>query len=237
MISVCIPTYNGERYIKEQIDSILSQLSDEDEIVISDDSSTDSTLEIIKDYNDNRIRIFHGNFRSPIYNLENALKNARGPHIFIADQDDIWMPNKVEVMHKYLETYDCVVSDARVIDDEKNVLHESFYELRHSKAGLIHNLARNSYLGCCMAITKQLCEAALPFPKDIPMHDIWIGSVAECFGRSIFIPDKLISYRRHGGNVSSTSEKSPYSLKEKIGFRVAIIKNLVIRKRNRIICA
>lgn len=91
MISVCMPTYNGEKFIRIQLESILSQLGNDDEIVISDDSSTDKTVEITKSFNDSRIHLLENNtFHSPIYNLENALKNAKGDFIFLSDQDDEW---------------------------------------------------------------------------------------------------------------------------------------------------
>ncbi|MDE5758415.1 MAG: glycosyltransferase, partial [Allobaculum sp.] len=92
MISVCIATYNGERYIETQIRSILDQLNEDDEIIISDDSSTDRTLDIIRSLNDSRIKLFAGNkFHSRTFNFENALKQATGDFIFLSDQDDIWL--------------------------------------------------------------------------------------------------------------------------------------------------
>ena len=125
MISVCIATHNGEQYIKEQLDSILCQLLSEDEVVISDDGSTDSTLEIIKGYNDPRIKIF--NFKQPsktshthIYasrNFENALKHAKGEYIFLSDQDDIWMPSKVAVCLGALKQNDMIVHNMEIVND------------------------------------------------------------------------------------------------------------------------
>ena len=231
MISVCMPTYNGEKYIKIQLESILSQLSTEDEVVISDDSSSDDTLQIIQDLNDSRIRILHGSFHSPIFNLENALKAAKGDYIFLSDQDDEWMPNKVEKMMKYLTKYDCVVSDAVVIDGEDRIINESFFKLRNSKTGKWYNLLRNCYLGCCMGFNRNILEKSLPFPKDIPMHDIWIGAVVEEFGKGYFLPEKLIKYRRHGDNASPTAEKSIYSFCGMFMFRYNIVKNIAKRKR------
>ena len=112
MISVCIATYNGERFIERQIISILNQLGSEDEIVIADDGSTDNTLAILKRLNDSRLRVVEGAHRhSPIWNFERALEQAKGEYIFLADQDDVWMPEKVAVTMNYLQKYDCVVSD------------------------------------------------------------------------------------------------------------------------------
>ena len=232
MISVCMPTYNGEKYIKVQLESILRQLADEDEVIISDDSSNDNTLQIIQELNDPRIRILHGSFHSPIYNLENALKSAKGDFIFLSDQDDEWMPDKIVRMMKYLDKYDCVVSDAVVVDNEDNVINDSFFKLRNSKTGKWHNLMKNSYLGCCMAFNRYILDKSLPFPKDIPMHDIWIGAVVEEFGKGYFLHDKLIKYIRHGDNASPTAEKSIYSLRRKFLFRYNIIKNIKRRRES-----
>ena len=223
MISICMATYNGEKYIKEQIDSILPQLSKNDEIIISDDSSTDDTLSIIRSFNDHRIKIFSGcNFHSPISNFENALKYAKGDYIFLSDQDDVWLDNKVERMMEALKQYSLVVSDCYVVNKDCEIIRNSFF-VRKPVPGIIWNLFRNNYLGCCMAFRKEVLTKALPFPKSIAMHDIWLGLCGALFYKTTFIPDKLIKYRRHGGNVSPTAEKSKFSLKYKILYRIDIL--------------
>ncbi|EGF56173.1 glycosyltransferase, group 2 family protein [Bacteroides fluxus YIT 12057] len=129
MISVCIATYNGEKFIKEQLDSILHQLSDEDEIIISDDSSTDATLDIIKKYLDKRIVIIDNQkFHSPVYNFENAIKQAKGDYIFLADQDDVWLPHKIDSLLPHLVENDLVLSNAKVVDASLNMVKERFYK-------------------------------------------------------------------------------------------------------------
>lgn len=101
-ITVCLASYNGQNFIKEQIESILSQLSAIDELIVSDDISSDSTLDIVNSFKDDRIKILSGiKFASPIRNFENALKYATGDVIFLSDQDDVWLPNKVRVMISY----------------------------------------------------------------------------------------------------------------------------------------
>lgn len=235
MISVCMATYNGAEYIREQLDSILCQLSEHDELVISDDCSNDNTIEIIQSYNEDRIRIVESQrFKSPVRNFENAIKHAKGDYVFLADQDDVWMPDKIKVMTSYFKQgYDIVVSDCTVVDDQLTVLNDSFYEINKSKGGLIANLKKNSYLGCALAFHKRLIKYILPFPQKIPMHDIWIGFVGEILGKAIFIDDKLIAYRRHGKNKTSTAERSHYKMGEKLIFRLNIIRYfplLVYRK-------
>lgn len=230
MISVCLATYNGEKYIKEQLDSILLQLEKNDEVIVSDDSSGDKTVEIINSYNDSRIKVFENQkFKSPIFNFEHALKQSRGDIIILADQDDLWKDNKIELIKKYMIEYDLVLSDADIIDEKGNILHESFYKVNGSKNGFIKNIVKNSYLGCTMAFNRKILDKSLPFPKDLPMHDWWIGLIGEMYGKTYFIEDKLISYRRHGNNASPTGEKSKYSFLQKVIFRLIMIKNLIWR--------
>jgi len=229
MISVCIATYNGERFIERQIISILNQLGSEDEIVIADDGSTDNTLAILKRFNDSRLRVVEGAHRhSPIWNFERALEQAKGEYIFLADQDDVWMPEKVAVTMNYLQKYDCVVSDNMIVDADDNVICNSFYTVNRTRSGKWYNLLlKNGYLGCCMAFRRNVMEASLPFPADIPMHDIWIGNVAAFKYSVCFIPDKLMHYNRHGDNASTASASSPYSFWQKLGFRWHIICDLI----------
>lgn len=227
MISVCMATYNGEKFIKEQIDSILIQLGENDEIIVSDDGSSDCTIEIIKSYQDSRIKIFNNSFKNLILNFEYALKQASGDYIFLSDQDDIWLPNKVGVYLGYLKQYDIIVSNCKVVNQDLEVINESFFQLNNSKEGLISNLIKNSYLGCCLSFRRELLEKALPFPKDIPMHDIWLGFVSELFYRPKFIEEPLMLYRRHGSNESPTGEESPFNLYRKFLFRYNIVKYIL----------
>lgn len=233
MVSVCIATYNGEKYIREQLNSILSQLTVDDEIIISDDSSTDKTIEILREYKDPRIRIFSGGkFHSPIFNFENALKQAKGDYIFLSDQDDIWLDNKVAKMVEALKQYSLVVSDCYVVDKDCNIIRDSFFT-KQPTPGILKNIIKNNYIGCCMALRREVLTKALPFPKQIAMHDIWLGLCGSLYYKAIFIPDKLILYRRHGNNASPTGERSKYSLKYKLCYRIELILLLVKRFMHR----
>lgn len=224
-------TYNGAVYIKEQLDSILSQIGPEDEVVISDDGSTDATLEVIKSIGSPCIRIVQGpRMKSPSKNFEHALAQAKGDIIFLCDQDDVWQPNKVAVMLQALKTAACVVSDCRVVDAQLNVMDPSFYHVVRKHEGRWCNLlVRNCYLGCCMAMRREVLDKALPFPKTIPMHDIWLGNVAAFYYSLRFIPDNLMAYRRHGKNASTTSDPSASSLRQKLAYRYQIVAGLLSR--------
>ncbi|MCI6080329.1 MAG: glycosyltransferase family 2 protein [Prevotella sp.] len=229
MISVCIATYNGERYIRQQIESIVCQLNVDDEIIVSDDGSTDGTLDIVKGIGDKRIKIIEGPGRkSPILNFECALKASKGDFIFLSDQDDVWKPDKVEICMKWLKTYHCVVSDAEVTDNRLKPLYPSLYAIMQVRQGRIYNtIWKNGYTGCCMAFRRNILEASLPFPKNIPMHDIWIGNVAAYKYNVIFIPDRLIHFRRHENTISCNGKGSKFTIWQQMKFRLNIIKNII----------
>ena len=230
-VSICIATYNGEKYIGEQLSSILSQINSNDEIIISDDSSSDNTLSIIKSFNDPRISIYNSTARHPSFNFENALNKATGEIIFLSDQDDVWLENKVCIMSKALENADLVLSDCYVGDEKLKILHSSFFELYKCNIGWLKNILVNSYIGCSIAFHRKILEKALPFPKGkLLLHDYWIGMVAETYFSPKLIPDKLIIYRRHASNASPTTGVSNNSLLKKILIRFVILKGLFLNR-------
>ncbi|WP_321996266.1 glycosyltransferase family 2 protein [Draconibacterium orientale] len=230
-ISVCIPTFNGGQFIKEQLDSILNQTRAVDEIIISDDSSTDHTVEIIKSFADPRIKLFEKQqFSSPIFNLEFALKQATGDYILLADQDDVWMPDKVEILIDELTTSKLVISDGVVINQEGKEIASSIFDIYNSRKGFCKNLVKNSYMGCCMAFHKDLLPIVIPFPKKIAMHDLWIGLNAELYTKPVFCPAKLIKYRRHDFNKTPLNAKTnSNSLVYKISFRLTMLSLIILR--------
>jgi len=234
-ISVCIPSCNGEKFIQKQLDSILSELGANDEVVISDDSSTDHTIEIIKSYHDSRIKLIENcTFKSPIFNLENALKEAKGEFVFLSDQDDIWLPGKVNITLEKLYQYDIVVCNSHIVDKDEKIIHDSYFEWKGCGHGFIRNLKKNSYLGCSLAFNRKIRDFILPFPEKIAMHDIWIGMVSELIGRSYFIQQQLFLYRRHDDNFTAAIHKaddklSDNTLSYKIWYRIEIIFYLFSR--------
>ena len=237
MISVCLTTYNGSLFLKEQIDSILCQLNKDDEIIISDDGSIDNTISIIESYNDCRIKIFYHTpiknqyrFDLTTRNFENALFQAKGDYIFFADQDDIWKSNKVgECMKLFYEGYDLILHDCDIVDEKNGKIANSYFEINKSKSGIIKNIIKNSYLGCCMAINRKYIDRVLPFSKTPIPHDIWIGLLYEYYGNIIYSKKKLISYRRHGANVSPSGEKSNNKFIFKIKYRMLFIYSFLNR--------
>lgn len=213
MVSVCMATYNGEKYLKEQLTSILCQLSEEDEIVISDDGSSDCTEELISSFHDNRIIYIHNSKEHGfVNNFENSLRHAQGDIVMLSDQDDIWEPNKVSIILEKLKQYDLVVHDAEMIDSDGKSLGKTYFSIMHRYNSFFANLWKTRWLGCCMAFKKEVLCECLPFPKKIVGHDYWIGMYGMIKFRYCFLDEVLIKYRRHGNNVSSSSEKSNKSL-------------------------
>jgi len=230
-VSVCMSTFNGGRHLREQVDSILLQLGAKDELVVVDDGSHDDSVAVLQALGDMRIRL-HCNDSNlgPVRSFERALGLAKGEIVFLADQDDVWLPGKVEAMVAALAAAELAVSDCRVVDESLVELHPSFFARQRSGPGLLRNLARNSFLGCCMAMRRELLQFALPFPARVPMHDWWLGLVGQTFGRVVFLEQPLLLYRRHGANASTTAGVSTAPWSMRIRWRLQLVSALAGRK-------
>lgn len=240
MISVCMATYNGGRFLKEQLSSILSQLGEDDEVIISDDGSTDNTLDVARSFHSPIVHIMvnegeHG--YTP--NFENALRHAHGDYIFLSDQDDVWEPDKVGVCMDLFKDCDLIISDATLIDENGAKIGDSFYAQRHSRPGLLNNLIRFSFLGCCMAFRRNVLQLALPFPKNhrYCTHDNWLTLVGMAFFRALAVDDKLIRYRRYGSNTSTGGFHGSTSFGFKLAYRLYLVLALLRRSLRRISAA
>jgi len=214
-VSVAMATYNGGMYLRQQMDSILEQLGENDELVISDDGSRDETISILREYQkkNSKVRVIKGPRQGVKRNVEHAIKNTRGSYIFLADQDDIWLPGKVEQVLQAFERQRAaiVIHDARVFanGNTSDILMESFFAFRSAKPGICKNIVKNSYIGCCMAFRRELLEVILPIPEQIEMHDQWIGVLGDYYaGKSCFLPMPLLLYRRHEKNQSAMTHYS-----------------------------
>lgn len=232
MISVCIATYNGEKYIKNQLESILLQLNENDEIIISDDNSNDNTINTINALKDNRIKVyFNSKEQGYTKNFESALERASGDIIFLSDQDDIWFENKVKKSLEFLKNSDFVISDASIVNNNLEIKHRSNFKLRNVNHSLLSNLYKCRYLGACYAFKRKVLLKALPFPekqKLIP-HDYWLFMVGKVFFNLKIINLPLIKYRRHDMNTSNGGEKSDNSIFSKIKIRLYLFLNLLKR--------
>ncbi len=211
MNSVCIATYNGEKYIEEQLRSILVQLRPDDEVIVSDDGSTDNTLGVVEAIGDERVRILHSHCHDVKGNFVNALEHARGDVIFLSDQDDVWLDGKYERCVQELKCVDLVCTNSKITDEHLNVVCDNFFKLYHSHKGILRNIINGTYYGSCMAFRRTLLSSALPMPSSQDVnHDLWLGLVAEMAGSVKFIQEPYLLYRRHKGVLSQTGRYSSF---------------------------
>jgi glycosyltransferase involved in cell wall biosynthesis len=217
-ISVCMATFNGEKYIEKQLESILTQISARDEVVLCDDGSSDTTLSIVNSFNDPRIRIFENPVRlGYVGNFERALTLSRGDHIFLSDQDDVWLPGRVVEMMGYLQAGDETLLVASNFDliDELGRSVGSFRQLRPASMfrfvniGLVF-LGRMPYYGCTFLFKRKVLQYCLPIPPGIESHDIWIALIANLFGGAINIPGATLQHRIHSQNVTVTRRRNAF---------------------------
>ena len=230
-VSVALAAYNGERFIVAQLRSILAQLGAEDEVVVVDDASTDRTCALIGQLGDSRIRLLRQTINQGVRTaFGRALGAATGDIVFLSDQDDLWLAGKREALVRVLaDTPGAVLalSDAQVIDAEGAVTGASFMRLRGGfRGGLFDTLVKNRFLGCAMAFRRELLARVLPIPAGVPMHDMWIGALAACSGRVVYVDRPLMQYRRHGGNLSPAS---PAGLSTMLRWRWSLLANVVLR--------
>jgi glycosyltransferase involved in cell wall biosynthesis len=209
---IVMATYNGAQWLPDQIRSIQSQTQDEWTLLVSDDGSDDETAAIVEQaaVQDERIRLLRsregeaGHVANFEYLLERAL-DLGAKTVFLADQDDVWAPNK---LHELLilmaghptEPLVCF-SDMELIDAH-GVTLGSFLERVNFDGKLdVRSLLRQNFLaGCSLAVNAQLLELALPFPEKLENHDWWLGMCAAVSNGLIFCPEKLVLYRQHDGN-------------------------------------
>ncbi|HEY5482722.1 MAG TPA: glycosyltransferase [Propionibacteriaceae bacterium] len=237
-VSVCMATYNGARYLRPQLDSILAQLEADDELLVQDDGSSDDTVEILRSYGDPRIQLV-ANERNlgVISTFERCLARARHDIVFLADQDDEWLPGKLDAMvAHFLDPHVTgVVTDALIVDADNAVTGDSIFPHFHSGPGVLHNFVKNSYLGCCMAVRRDVLAVALPVPRSVRTHDGWIGITADMLGEVVFLPTPYVRYRRHGANLSPMDD--PFGLTDVARRRLALAAHLariaptVLRRR------
>ena len=234
-ISVCMASYNGSKFIKNQITSILSQLAKSDQLVIVDDCSFDNTVNIIESFKDPRIKLFKNIKNIGVVGTFNrALKIAKGDIILLSDQDDDWLENKVSFIRNFFlsNKIDLLVHDAKIKQGE-SIVSNSLFEQIGSSSGLFKNIFSNTYTGCCMSFRRSILKKILPIPnKKGIFHDAWIGILTKFYRfRVIFIATPLIVYNRHESNVSTMKRRSILKIiPDRINLIISLIRRIIYGK-------
>lgn len=217
-VQVLLATYNGGRFLREQIESILSQTYENIHIVARDDGSSDETPAILEEYARRfplRFKLLQPDSanRGVVANFVCLMKAVTANHICFADQDDVWLPNKIETSYQAMThlqershpgTPLLVFSDLVVVDDNLELLYSSFWSCMGIDPERVHRinrlLGRGVVTGCTMMINRKLLERSTPIPEGVCLHDRWIALVACAMGKADFIREPLVRYRQHSSN-------------------------------------
>ncbi len=212
-ISILLSTYNGEKYLKAQLDSLFSQSYKNFKLIARDDGSSDKTLEILKSYD---IELLPSNENIGVKSsfetlLKYASENSDADYFMFCDQDDVWNQDKVKLtlqkmyeMEKlYKNTPILVHTDLEVVDENLHTINPSFMKLQnlHEKKNRLNNLLiQNTITGCTAMINRDLAKLCLPMSSNAIVHDWWVGLVASYFGKIGYVDDSTIKYRQHTSN-------------------------------------
>jgi glycosyltransferase involved in cell wall biosynthesis len=217
MVDILLATYNGEKYLREQLDSLLAQTYQDFRIVIRDDGSTDATMDIIKEYlirHGEKIVLIRDDRKcgSPAKNFMELMKHTRADYIMFCDQDDVWLPDKVQKMLVRMQAEEkssadgaepiLLFTDYYVVDADLKVMDVPEDSLQIAKHFHSFNrlLVQNYITGCTCMINKTACLLAGEYDERILMHDWWVALYVSAMGHIVHFPEKLMYYRQHGGN-------------------------------------
>lgn len=212
-ISIALATYNGAKYLSKQLDSILHQTLLPCEVIIVDDSSTDNTWDILLEYQSKYsiIKRYRNEKNSGVVaSFNSAIMKCSGDYIALCDQDDIWLPNKLEILVNNIENYSLIHSDARLIDSDERVVRESHFEIKDAnKKYFVDYLWTSSVHGCTAMFKRDLVYKYFPIADGVLSHDQYVALCAMNENGVKLIIDKLVLYRQHTNNVFGAS-KSTY---------------------------
>jgi glycosyltransferase involved in cell wall biosynthesis len=228
-VSVCLAAHDGANFIGDQVRSILDQLGPSDELVVVDDASTDGTVSVLESFGDSRIRL-HRNESNVGYvrTFERALGLARGAYLLLSDQDDVWIPGRLEVMVAALDRDGVVATSVAVLGAPPGPPR---WPLRDKDS---HSYATNLaavligvrwYFGCAMGLRRDVLRMVLPFPSWLTeSHDLWIGVVGNALREMRHLEAPSVARRLHDANQTPTRWRS---LPEILGARVMLARCLV----------
>ena len=221
-VDILLATYNGEKYLKELIDSILNQTYKNIKLIISDDCSKDSTRKILEEYEkqDERVEVYYQPQNlGYVKNFEFLLKQVKSNLYMLADQDDVWLPEKIEKSVETIEreNADLVFGDLEVVDKDLKTIYPSFNDFmllsrkikKYIKSYKL-NYLYNCVTGCTVIAKSKFISKLLPIPANSKyfIHDHWLGIIMSIYGKVVYMPEKYIKYRQHGNNQVGTNKIS-----------------------------
>ena len=230
-IIILLSTYNGEKYLKEQLDSLFSQTYKNFEIIVRDDGSSDKTLEKLKFYD---IKLLSSDVNLGIKKsfetlLKYAYENSDAEYFMFCDQDDVWNNDKIEKTLEEMKRLEklygnniplLVHTDLEVVDENLKIISSSMwkYEYILPQYNTFNRLLiQNTITGCTMMINRELAKKSLDIPEEAIMHDWWIGLIASCFGKISYLEESTIKYRQHGKNTIGTEGKKNKIIRKALG--------------------
>lgn len=241
MISILLASYNGEKYIAQQIESVLNQTYGDFVLYINDDCSTDGTYEIIKNYEakyPEKIKATRNekNSGGAKYNFINMMINHKDDYVMLCDQDDVWLKNKIDVTYKKIKEMEkeyssdiplLVHTDLKIVDEKLNILFPSLISsvnADYSKTRLKNQIVQNTLTGCTAMYNRKLAELIIAEPSFMVMHDWWIMLIASAFGKIDYVDKPTILYRQHGNNAVGTKNMKSFKFILKFSREKKIIK-------------
>lgn len=233
-VSVCMATYNGAKYVSRQLRSILEQLTDDDEVIVIDDCSSDGTVGVVRQLGDRRIAL-HVNDRNrgEVFSFGRAIQLAKNDFLFLSDQDDIWVPGRVALMRQHLIDAEASVVSSNfkwiaANDDPIDLVYDGVAATdsrKHFKNVIDIFLGKTNYYGCAMAFRREFVPVVAPIPRFVESHDLWIALASNVAGSNVHIDDSTLLKRKHDSNVTSTiSARSLYrKLKSRVVFAMCLV--------------
>lgn len=213
-ISIIMATYNGDKYLSEQLDSIINQSITNWTLIVRDDGSTDDTLEILQRYEkrDSRIKVINDNKGNlgQLKNFNELLEKAKDSDVvFFSDQDDVWYENKLEIT---LSAFEKMKGPVKLVYTNFSLWKNSdsslkLFYTKDSRIKFTNNLiVQNWIYGCTMAISRELVDLSLNIPEEAINHDNWIANIANFFGEIEYLNSDTIKHRLHENNVTTTED-------------------------------
>lgn len=221
LVSICMATYNGEKYLKEQLDSLLNQTYKNIDIIIQDDCSTDTTMEILNSYKTfSNIKVFQNTKNlGYVKNFETVLQKSTGDFIAICDQDDIWETDKIEILLNEIEDSSLIYSNSMLVDSQGNSLNKTLSQKLKNNFINSHTalnfLYDNSVSAHAVLFQKELLKYIIPFSKNI-YFDTWIAATASSYSSIKYIDIPLVKYRQHETNTLANTPKKNKNIKKEV---------------------